>query len=61
LDVKSLKFGKMYPLGNSDTSYPPRFWTVTADGIPVRHFGDKETERYATDPEYRASIVSRSL
>ena len=43
-------------------SYPAGWWTVTAHGIPIRHFGDKgKAERYASDPEYRASIVSRRL
>jgi hypothetical protein len=31
-----------------------------ANGIPVRHFpGKDKAERYATDPEYRASLVPR--
>ena len=39
-------------------SYPAGWWTVTAHGIPIRHFGDKGmAERYASDPEYRASVV----
>ena len=43
-------------------SYPAGWWTVTAHGIPIRHFGDKGmAERYASDPEYRASVVSRRL
>jgi len=43
-------------------SYPAGWWTVTAQGIPIRHFGDKGmAERYASDPEYRASVVSRTL
>ena len=43
-------------------SYPAGWWTVTAHGIPIRHFGDKgKAERYASDPEYRASVVSRRL
>ncbi|WP_027526666.1 hypothetical protein [Bradyrhizobium sp. Ec3.3] len=43
-------------------SYPAGWWTVTAQGIPIRHFGDKRmAERYASDPEYRASVVSRTL
>jgi len=33
-------------------------WTVTCTGIPVRHFVSKtNAERYATDPEYRASLT----
>ena len=43
-------------------SYPAGWWTVTAHGMPIRHFGDKgKAERYASDPEYRASVVSRRL
>jgi hypothetical protein len=36
---------------------PPKgWWTVKRNGLPVKHFPDKEkAERYATDPEYRAS------
>jgi hypothetical protein len=37
---------------------PTRGWTVTSNGIPVRHFVNKaNAERYATDAEYRASLV----
>jgi hypothetical protein len=40
---------------------PPKgWWTVKRNGLPVRHFPGKEkAERYATDPEYRASLVPR--
>jgi hypothetical protein len=32
------------------------WWTVKRNGLPVRHFPGKEkAERFATDPEYRAS------
>jgi hypothetical protein len=35
---------------------PHTWWTVKRKGIPVRYFPGKEkAERYATDPEYRAS------
>jgi hypothetical protein len=39
---------------------PPRtWWTVDRDGLPVRHFPGKEkAELCATDPEYRASLIS---
>ena len=39
---------------------PGDWWTVTCNGIPVRHFGPEhkaKAERYATDPEYRASLI----
>ena len=37
---------------------PPKgWWTIKRNGIPVKHFPGKEkAERYATDPEYRASL-----
>jgi hypothetical protein len=37
---------------------------VTCNGEPVRHFsaGKRDlAERYATDPEYRASLVVKKL
>ena len=39
---------------------PPKgWWTVKRNALPVRHFpGKKKAERYATDPEYRVSLVS---
>jgi hypothetical protein len=40
------------------TRWPLEWWTVTCNGIPVRHFFDKgKAERYATDPEYRAGLI----
>ena len=41
-----------------------RWLTVTANGIPVQHFGPSSrelAERYATDPEYRQSRVIRKV
>jgi hypothetical protein len=43
---------------------PPGWLTVTANGIPVQHFGPAHrhlAERYATDPEYRQSRVIRKV
>jgi hypothetical protein len=39
---------------------PPKgWWTVKRNGLPIRHFPGKENaERFATDPEYRASLVT---
>ena len=35
------------------------WWTVKRNGTPVRHFPGKEkAQRYATDPEYRASLIT---
>ena len=43
---------------------PEGWWTVTLNGTPVRHFPAEKrdlAERYATDPEYRASLVVKKL
>ena len=41
---------------------PHTWWTVKRNGIPVRHFPGKEkADRYATDPEYRASLVAEKV
>jgi hypothetical protein len=42
---------------------PPKgWWTVKRNGMPVRHFPGKEkAERYATDPQYRASLAAGAL
>ena len=38
---------------------PKGWWTVKRNGIPVRHFpGKANADRYATDPQYRASLVT---
>jgi hypothetical protein len=38
------------------------WWTVKRKGIPVRYFPGKEkAERFATDPEYRASLVTAKV
>jgi len=39
---------------------PPRgWWTVTRNGLPVRHFPGKEkAQQFATDPEYRANLAA---
>jgi hypothetical protein len=41
---------------------PEGWWTVRPNGMPVRHFPGKEkAERFATDPEYRASLVTAKV
>jgi hypothetical protein len=41
---------------------PEGWWTVRRNGMPVRHFPGKEkAERFATDPEYRASLVTAKV
>ena len=38
---------------------PVGWWTVKRNGLPVRHFPGKENaQRFATDPEYRASLAA---
>ena len=38
---------------------PEGWWTVKRNGLPVKHFPGKEkAQRYATDPGYRASLVT---
>jgi hypothetical protein len=39
---------------------PPKgWWTVKRNGLLVGHFPGKEkAKRYATDPEYRASLAA---
>jgi hypothetical protein len=38
---------------------PEGWWTVRRNGMPVRYFPGKEkAERFATDPEYRASLIT---
>ena len=38
--------------------WPEGWWTITCNGIPVWHCPTRaKAERYATDPEYRASLV----
>jgi hypothetical protein len=40
------------------TRWPKDWRTVTCNGIPVWHCATKEkAERYATVPEYRASLI----
>ena len=35
------------------------WWTVKRNGLVVRHFpGRDKADKYATDPEYRASLVT---
>jgi hypothetical protein len=52
---------EVVPIDPGPHGPPPKgWWTVKRNGLPVRHFPGKEkAERYATDPEYRASLVLR--
>jgi hypothetical protein len=43
---------------------PDGWWTVTRNGIAVRHFSPDQkdkAERYAVDPDYRASLITQKL
>ena len=40
------------------------WWTATCNGIPVYHFSPNaraKADRYATDPEYRLSLLRRFI
>jgi hypothetical protein len=50
---------EVVPIESLEHGPPKGWWTVKRNGITVRHFPGKEkAERYATDPEYRASLVT---
>ena len=41
---------------------PPHWWTVTRNGVPVRHYPPKAhdlAERFATDPAYRLKLANK--
>lgn len=43
---------------------PADWWTVLANGIPVRHYPPPRKDlaiQYATDPAYRALLVSAAM
>jgi hypothetical protein len=43
---------------------PTSWWTVLCNGIPVWHFAPNskaDADRYATDPEFRKSLVTTKL
>lgn len=43
---------------------PADWWTVFCNGTPVYHFAPDrkaDAERYATDPEYRASLIKKKF
>jgi hypothetical protein len=49
-----------YDVGPAD--YPPGWWTVTCNGISVWHFANRpRADRYATDLEFRASLITKKL
>jgi hypothetical protein len=53
---------EVVPIEPGPKGPPKGWWTVKRNGIPVRHFpGKKKAEQYATDPEYRASLVTRKV
>jgi hypothetical protein len=50
---------EVVPIEPGPNGPPKGWWTVKRNGFPVRHFpGKKNAQRYATDPEYRASLVT---
>jgi hypothetical protein len=47
------------PIETGPHGLPSSWWTVKRNGLPVRHFPGKENaQRFATDPEYRASLAA---
>jgi hypothetical protein len=42
--------------------WPKDWWTVKCNGIPMWHAPDRRTaDRYATDPEHRARLITKKL
>jgi hypothetical protein len=53
---------EVVPIEPGPNGPPKGWWTVKRNGTPVRHFPGKEkAQRYATDPEYRASLVIKKV
>ena len=47
-----------HPPGNPH-DIPADWWTVTCNGLPVKHFAphrEADARRYATDPAYRLQL-----
>jgi hypothetical protein len=43
---------------------PPEWWTVTRNGVPVRHYPPQAhdlAERFATDPAYRRQLANKKM
>ena len=50
---------EVVPIEPGPHGLPGGWWTVKRNGLPVRHFPGKENaQRFATDPEYRASLAA---
>src|SRR5882757_10305473 len=50
---------EVVPTGPGPHGPPKGWWTAKRNGLPVRHFpGKGNAQRYATDPEYRASLAA---
>jgi hypothetical protein len=50
---------EVVPIEPGPHGRPVGWWTVKRNGLPVRHFPGKENaQRFATDPEYRASLAA---
>ncbi len=53
---------EVVPIENGPHGTPEDWWTVKRNGIPVRYVAGKEkAQRFATDPEYRASLVTAKV
>jgi len=50
---------EVVPIEPGPRGPPEGWWTVKRNGLPVRHFpGKAKGQRFATDPEYRASLAA---
>ena len=59
-DNDSNEIYEVVPIALTGRGPPNNWWTVTRNGIPVRHFPDKEMAViFATDSEYRAWIANK--
>jgi hypothetical protein len=50
---------EVVPIESGPHGPPEGWWTVKRDGLAVRHFpGREKADKFASDPEYRASLVT---
>jgi hypothetical protein len=59
-DTDSNEVYEVVPIALTGRGPPNNWWTVRRNGVPVRHFPDKEmAERFATDPGYRTMVARK--
>ena len=50
---------EVVPIALGPHGPPEGWWTVKRNGLAIRNFPSREkADKYATDPEYRASLVT---